>query len=44
MPIYMRITKKGLLVLTGDAIAKGHQRWIELSSVQMGLQIHRTQR
>lgn len=36
MPIYMRITKKGLPVVTGDATAKGHERWIELSSVQMG--------
>jgi type VI secretion system secreted protein Hcp len=37
MPIYMRITKKGLPVMTGDATAKGHKRWIELSSVQMGV-------
>jgi type VI protein secretion system component Hcp len=36
MPIYMRITKKGLPVMTGDATAKGHEKWIELSSVQMG--------
>jgi type VI secretion system secreted protein Hcp len=36
MPIYMRITKKGLPVVTGDATAKGHEKWIELLSVQMG--------
>jgi len=36
MPIYMRITKKGLPVMTGDATAKGHEKWIELASVQMG--------
>lgn len=36
MPIYMRITKKGLPVITGDATAKGHEKWIELLSVQMG--------
>jgi len=37
MPIYMRITQKGLPVMTGDVTAKGHEKWIELSSVQMGL-------
>jgi type VI secretion system secreted protein Hcp len=36
MPIYMRITKKGLPVITGEATAKGHEKWIELLSVQMG--------
>jgi type VI secretion system secreted protein Hcp len=36
MPIYMRITKNGLPVITGDATAKGHEKWIELSSVQIG--------
>lgn len=36
MPIYMKITKKGLPVITGDATAKGHEKWIELLSVQMG--------
>ena len=36
MPIYMRITQKGLPIITGDATAKGHEKWIELSSVQMG--------
>jgi type VI secretion system secreted protein Hcp len=36
MPIYMRITKNGLPVIKGDATAKGHEKWIELSSAQMG--------
>ena len=36
MPIYMRITKKGQPVLTGDVTEKGHEKWIELLSVQMG--------
>ena len=36
MPYYMKITKKGLPIITGDATAKGHEKWIELSSVQMG--------
>jgi type VI secretion system secreted protein Hcp len=36
MPIYMRITKNGLPVINGDATAKGHEKWIELSSAQMG--------
>ena len=36
MPIYMRITKKGLPVMTGDVTEKGHEKWIELLSVQMG--------
>jgi type VI secretion system secreted protein Hcp len=36
MPIYMNITKKGLPVITGDATAIGHEKWIELLSVQMG--------
>ena len=36
MPIYMRITKRGLPVITGDATEKGHEKWIELLSVQMG--------
>ena len=36
MPIYMKITRKGLPIITGDATAKGHEKWIELSSVQMG--------
>jgi len=35
MPIYMRITKNGLPVINGDATAKGYEKWIELSSVQM---------
>jgi type VI secretion system secreted protein Hcp len=42
MPIYMRITKNGVPVMTGDATAKGHEKWIELSSVQMGPQIRST--
>ena len=37
MPIYMRITKSGVPVIRGDATAKGYERWIELSAVQMGL-------
>lgn len=35
MPIYMRITKNGLPVVSGDATAKGHEKWIELSNAQM---------
>jgi type VI protein secretion system component Hcp len=35
MPIYMRITKKGLPFITGDATAQGHEKWIELLTVQM---------
>jgi type VI secretion system secreted protein Hcp len=36
MPIYMRITKNGAPVITGEATAKGYEKWIELSSLQMG--------
>jgi type VI secretion system Hcp family effector len=36
MPIYMRITKKGVPIIAGSAAAKGHEKWIELSSAQMG--------
>jgi type VI secretion system secreted protein Hcp len=36
MPIYMRIAKNGLPIITGDATANGHEKWIELSSAQMG--------
>jgi type VI secretion system secreted protein Hcp len=36
MPIYMRITQNGLPIITGDATARGHEKWIELSSAQMG--------
>lgn len=36
MPLYMRITRKGLPVITGDATANGYEKWIELLSVQMG--------
>ncbi|SEP06921.1 Type VI protein secretion system component Hcp (secreted cytotoxin) [Rhodospirillales bacterium URHD0017] len=36
MPFYMKITRKGLPIMTGDATAKGYEKWIELSSVQMG--------
>ena len=32
----MRVTRKGLPIITGDATDKGHEKWIELSSVQMG--------
>ena len=35
MPSYMRITKNGLPVINGEATAKGHERWIELSGVRM---------
>jgi type VI secretion system secreted protein Hcp len=34
MPIYMRITQNGLPVITGDVTAKGHEKWIELTSAQ----------
>jgi type VI secretion system secreted protein Hcp len=36
MPIYMRITQNGKLITKGDATARGHENWIELSSAQMG--------
>jgi type VI secretion system secreted protein Hcp len=36
MPIYMRVTKNGLPAIPGDVTAKGHEKWIELSSAQMG--------
>jgi type VI secretion system secreted protein Hcp len=36
MPIYMRITKNGVPAVSCDVTAKGHERWIELSTVQMG--------
>ena len=36
MPAYMRITKNGLPVINGEATTKGHERWIELSAVQVG--------
>jgi type VI secretion system secreted protein Hcp len=36
MPIYMRITKNGVPIIRGDATAKGHEKWIELLSAQMG--------
>jgi type VI secretion system secreted protein Hcp len=36
MPIYMKITKNGMPVIKGDASAKGREKWIELSSAQMG--------
>ena len=36
MPIYMRITRKGAPVITGEVTAKGYEKWIELSSLQMG--------
>jgi type VI secretion system secreted protein Hcp len=37
VPIYMKIAKNGVPVIRGDATVKGHQGWIELSTVQMGL-------
>jgi type VI secretion system secreted protein Hcp len=36
MPIYMRITKNGVPVITGDVTAPGHEQWIELSSFSFG--------
>jgi type VI secretion system secreted protein Hcp len=36
MPIYMKITKNGLPVINGDVTAKGHEKWIELTSAQLG--------
>ena len=36
MPIYMKITKNGKLVTKGDAKARGHENWIELSAAQIG--------
>ncbi|MBR0697283.1 type VI secretion system tube protein Hcp [Bradyrhizobium lablabi] len=36
MPIYMRITRNGQPVIKGDATAKGHEKWIELASAQLG--------
>src|SRR4051794_28954260 len=36
MPIYMRVTKSGLPVINGEATAKGHEKWIELTSLQIG--------
>ena len=36
MPIYMRITRKGATVITGEVTAKGYEKWIELLSLQMG--------
>jgi type VI secretion system secreted protein Hcp len=36
MPIYMRITDNGLPIINGDATAKGHEKWIELSSIKPG--------
>jgi type VI secretion system secreted protein Hcp len=36
MPIYMKVTRKGLPIITRDATAKSYEKWIELSSVQMG--------
>jgi type VI secretion system secreted protein Hcp len=36
MPIYMRITRNHLPVMSGDVTAKGHEKWIELTTVQLG--------
>jgi len=38
MPIYMRITKNGVPVITGDVSAQGHENWIEISSFSFGIQ------
>src|SRR5262245_59140363 len=37
MPIYMKVTKAGGGVIKGDVTAAGHEGWIELSSVQLGV-------
>ena len=37
MPIYMRIKKNGVPVIPGNATAKGHEKWIELTSFQFPL-------
>ena len=37
MPIYMKVTKNGVPIINGDATAKGHEKWIELTSFQYAL-------
>ena len=37
MPIYMKITKNGVPIIRGDATAKGHEKWIDLTSFQYAL-------
>jgi type VI secretion system secreted protein Hcp len=38
MPIYMRLFENGVrAVVDGEVTAKGHEKWIELSSLQLGL-------
>jgi type VI secretion system secreted protein Hcp len=37
MPIYMKFTKSDGHDITGDATAAGHEDWIELQSVQLGV-------
>jgi hypothetical protein len=36
MPIYMKITQNGLPIINGDVTAKGHEKWIALTAVQLG--------
>jgi len=38
MPIYMKITQNGLPIINGDVTAKGHEKWIALTTVQLGSQ------
>jgi type VI secretion system Hcp family effector len=38
MPIYMKITQNGLPIINGDVTAKGHEKWIALTAVQLGSQ------
>jgi type VI secretion system secreted protein Hcp len=38
MPIYMRFFENGVrAVMDGEVTAKGHEKWIELSSLELGL-------
>jgi type VI secretion system secreted protein Hcp len=40
MPIYMTILKAGVPIVKGDVTARGHEGWIEVSSVSMGSARH----
>jgi type VI secretion system secreted protein Hcp len=42
MPIYMQFTRSNGLVIKGNATAPGHEDWIELSSMQLGVNRHVT--
>jgi type VI secretion system secreted protein Hcp len=42
MPIYMQFTRSNGLVIKGNASAPGHEDWIELSSMQLGVNRHVT--